>query len=309
MFRKLRNKLIWINLGVTTIVILTAFTAIYMFATGSAQNRPSMPEQQMMVFSEGFEDTINVTIRRERQAAANDLLLTLIVSGIAIELIVAGVSFYLAEESIKPVREAYEAQKVFIANASHEIKTPLAAIAANLEAADIHGNKWLRNVELETEKLTALNNQLLILARTDLMEKSTLDEVELKNIAAEVIESFESRLSKVEFTSKLSARGKVRLSEADFKQILSILLDNAIKYSDKKIRLKLTNNELMVANDGTVIAENDLPHVFERFYQADKSSDGVGLGLSIAKSIAMRNGWDLSVSADNKMTCFVLKFA
>ena len=309
MFRKLRNKLIWINLGVTTIVILTAFTAIYMFATGSAQKRPSMPEQQMMVFSEGFEDTINVTIRRERQAAANDLLLTLIVSGVAIELIVAGVSFYLAEESIKPVREAYEAQKVFIANASHEIKTPLAAIAANLEAADIHGNKWLRNVELETEKLTALNNQLLILARTDLMEKSTLDEVELKNIAAEVIESFESRLSKVEFTSKLSARDKVRLSEADFKQILSILLDNAIKYSDKKIRLKLTNNELMVANDGTVIAENDLPHVFERFYQADKSSDGVGLGLSIAKSIAMRNGWDLSVSADSKMTYFVLKFA
>ena len=308
MFRKLRNKLIWINLGVTTVVILTAFTAIYMFATGSAQKRPSMPEQQTMVFSEGFEDTINVTIRRERQAAANDLLLTLIVSGIAIELIVAGVSFYLAEESIKPVREAYEAQKVFIANASHEIKTPLAAIAANLEAADIHGNKWLRNVEQETEKLTALNNELLTLARTDLMEKSALDEVELKKITAEVIESFESRLSKVDFTSKLSARGKMKLSAADFKQVLSILLDNAIKYSDKKIRLKLTNSELVVANDVTIIAEKDLPHVFERFYQADKSSEGVGLGLSIAKSIAMRNGWDLAVSADDKMTYFTLKY-
>jgi len=65
----------------------------------------------------------------------------------------------------------------------------------------------------------------------------------------------------------------------------------------------------VVANDGTVIAEKDLPHVFERFYQADKSSDGVGLGLSIAKSIAMRNGWDLAVSADDKMTYFALKFA
>ena len=308
MFRKLRNKLIWINLGVTTVVILTAFTAIYMFATGSAQKRPSLPERQTMVFSEGFEDTINVTIRRERQAAANDLLLTLIVSGVAIELIVAGVSFYLAEESIKPVREAYEAQKVFIANASHEIKTPLAAITANLEAADIHGNKWLRNVEQETEKLTALNNELLTLARTDLMEKSALDEVELKKITAEVIESFESRLSKVDFTSKLSARGKMKLSAADFKQVLSILLDNAIKYSDKKIRLKLTNSELVVANDGTVIAEKDLPHVFERFYQADKSSDGVGLGLSIAKSIAMLNGWELAANSDDKMTYFTLKY-
>ena len=261
-----------------------------------------------MVFSEGFEDTINVTIRKERQAAANDLLLMLVVSGVAIELIVAGVSFYLAEESIKPVRDAYEAQKVFIANASHEIKTPLAAISANLEAADIHGNKWLKNVEQETEKLTALNNELLTLARTDLMEKSTLDEVELKKLTTEVIESFESRLAKVKFTSKQSARGKVKLSATDYKQILSILLDNAIKYSDKEIQLKLTNNELIVANDGAVISEKDLPHVFERFYQADKSSEGVGLGLSIAKSIAMRNGWDLSVSSDDKMTYFALKY-
>lgn len=308
MFRKLRNKLIWINLGVTTVVIVTAFAAIYFFATGAAEKRPLMPEQQMMVFSEGFEDTISVTIRKERQAAANDLLLTLVISGIAIELIVAGVSFYLAEESIKPVREAYEAQKVFIANASHEIKTPLAAIAANLEAADIHGNKWLKNVEHETEKLTALNNELLTLARTDLIEKSTLDEVELNKLVNEVIQSFESRLSKIKFISKLGARGKMKLSAADYRQVLSILLDNAIKYSDKIIQLRLTNNELMVANDGTVIAEKDLPHVFERFYQADKSSEGVGLGLSIAKSITMRNGWDLSVSSDDKMTYFTLKY-
>ncbi len=308
MFRKLRNKLIWINLGVTTVVIVTAFAAIYSFATGAAEKRPLMPEQQMMVFSEGFEDTISVTIRKERQAAANDLLLTLVISGIAIELIVAGVSFYLAEESIKPVREAYEAQKVFIANASHEIKTPLAAITANLEAADIHGNKWLKNVEHETEKLTALNNELLTLARTDLIEKSTLDEVEVNKLVSEVIQSFESRLSKIKIVSKLGARGKMKLSAADYRQVLSILLDNAIKYSDKIIQLRLTNNELIVTNDGTVIAEKDLPHVFERFYQADKSSDGVGLGLSIAKSIAMRNGWDLSVSSDDKMTYFTLKY-
>ena len=308
MFRKLRNKLIWINLGVTTVVIVTAFAAIYFFATGAAEKRPSIPEQQMMVFSEGFEDTINVTIRKERQAAANDLLLMLVVSGVAIELIVAGVSFYLAEESIKPVRDAYEAQKVFIANASHEIKTPLAAIEANLEAADIHDNKWLKNVEKETEKLTALNNELLTLARTDLMEKTTLDEVDMKKTTSEVIESFESRFDKVDFVSKLSARGKVKMPAEDYKQILSILLDNAIKYSDKTIRLELANNELKVSNDGAIIAEKDLPHVFERFYQADKSAEGVGLGLSIAKSIAMRNGWDLVATADDKMTHFVLKY-
>ena len=61
-------------------------------------------------------------------------------------------------------------------------------------------------------------------------------------------------------------------------------------------------------NDGATISEKDLPHVFERFYQADKSSEGVGLGLSIAKSVAMRNGWDLTATVENKMTKFVLKF-
>ena len=146
MFRKLRNRLIVINLTITTIVILTAFTAIYIFATQSANGRPPMDDGSGF-FSSEIEKIIQQQIDQEKQAAARDLLITLIISGIAIEVIVALMSFYLAEEAIKPVREAYEAQKVFIANASHEIKTPLAAISANLEAADIHGNKLISNVE------------------------------------------------------------------------------------------------------------------------------------------------------------------
>ena len=308
MFRKLRNKLIWINLGITTVVIVVAFTAIYLFATKSANERPPMPEQQTMFFSDDFENTITITLRKERQAAAQDLLITLIVSGIAIELIVAGVSFYLAEESIKPVREAYESQKVFIANASHEIKTPLAAISANLEAADIHGNKWISNVEKETEKLAALNNELLTLARTDLVEQSTLDEVDLARLVNEELKTLEPRLGEKKMRTEISAHGKVKLAKVDFVQILNILMDNAIKYSDKKIVLKLSNHELTVSNDGTVVKEKDLAHLFERFYQVDKTSEGVGLGLSIAKSVAMRNGWDLTASSDAKMTSFVLKY-
>jgi signal transduction histidine kinase len=83
-------------------------------------------------------------------------------------------------------------------------------------------------------------------------------------------------------------------------------MDNAIKYSDKLITLEVTDEKLVVGNDGAVISKKDLPHVFERFYQADKSSEGVGLGLSIAKSVAMRIGWELSVDSDAKMTRFVL---
>ena len=307
MFRKLRNRFIFINLGITTIVILVAFASIYFFATEAANRRPPVFEEQRQTFTDDFENMIDITIRREKQAAANDLLLTLIVSGIAIELIVAGVSYYLAEQSIKPVREAYESQKLFIANASHEIKTPLAAISANLEAADIHGNKWINNVEKEVEKLSGLNGELLTLARTDLVEDSVLDEVDLRKVTAECLKGFESRLSGKSFKPKYSVHGKVKLSKRDYEQVLSILMDNAIKYSDKLITLEVIDARLVVGNDGAVISEKDLPHVFERFYQADKSSEGVGLGLSIAKSVAMRNGWELSVDSDAKMTRFILE--
>ena len=308
MFRKLRNRFIFINLGITTIVILVAFASIYFFATEAANRRPPVFEEQRQTFTDDFENVIDITIRQEKQAAANDLLLTLIVSGIAIELIVAGVSYYLAEQSIKPIREAYESQKLFIANASHEIKTPLAAISANLEAADIHGNKWISNVEKETEKLSELNSQLLTLARTDLVEDSALDEVDLKKVTVDCLKGFEPRLGSKKLDARYKTRGKVKLSKRDYEQILSILIDNALKYSSSKIMVKLSNDSLEVINDGVVISEKDLPHVFERFYQADKSSEGVGLGLSIAKSVAMRNGWDLVAESADGLTIFRLKF-
>lgn len=309
MFKKLRNKLIWINLGITTVVIVVAFTAIYISSTNSANRRPPMREDYYTIVPDDFEKMINVTVEYERQAAAQDLLITLIVAGITIELIVALISYYLAEEAIKPVKEAYIAQKVFIANASHEIKTPLAAIAANLEAADIKGNRWINNVATETEKLASLNGELLELARTDLVENVETREVNLNTVIAKTLESFEPRLAKIDFKKTISlGNEKVRTNPEDLTQILRILLDNAIKYCDNKIRLKVDGNELSVSNDGAKISEKDLPHVFERFYQVDKSAEGVGLGLSIAKSLADRNGWTISVKS-SKMTEFKLRFS
>ena len=309
MFKKLRNRLILINVGITSIILLVVFSSIYIIYTNSANNRPPMHMGGNVIFQiEEIHDFMEMAIENEKQAAAQQLLITLIISGLMVEVAVALVSYFLAEEAIKPVRDAYEAQKIFIANASHEIKTPLAAISANLEAADIHGNKWILNVERETEKLTTLNNELLTLARTDLMTERPLTEVDLKKVVEKELESLAPRLSKYTFSKKIILDGKIKINREDFVQILNILLDNAIKYADLKIILSLTAHELSVANDGATISKKDLPHVFERFYQVDKSSEGVGLGLSIAKSVAMRNGWDLTASSDDKMTEFKLKY-
>ena len=307
MFKKLRNRLIFINLGITSLIILVIFTSIYMISTRSANQRPPIPENSLG-YSGEVEDFIEDMIKDEKDAAARDLLIMLVVSGVAIEVLVAFISYYLAEEAIKPVREAYEAQKVFIANASHEIKTPLAAIAANLEAADIKGNKWISNVEKETAKLAELNGELLTLARTDLVADVSASEVNLAELTEKTLESMKPRMAKIKFTKEIKVSDKAKINAADFKQILEILMDNAIKYSDKHIDLTLDNHEVAIANDGTMISEKDLTHIFERFYQADKSAEGVGLGLSIAKSLAERNGWDLNAESSDGKTEFVLKF-
>ncbi len=308
MFKKLRNRLVLINLGITSIVIVVIFTTIYLVATHSANQRPPMPENQINIYTDDFENIIKVTIENEKQAAARDLLIMLIVSGVAIEVIVAFVSYYLAEEAIKPVREAYESQKVFIANASHEIKTPLAAISANLEAADIKGNKWISNVEKETAKLTELNNELLILARTDLVNEARVEEVDLGKVLNESLKSFEPRMDGIKMTKNLNISGKVKINKNDFLQIFNILMDNAVKYCNKKIRIELDDHNLIISNDGAKIPKKDLEHIFERFYQVDKTADGVGLGLSIAKATAERNGWTLSAASEKGLTSFKLNF-
>ena len=317
MFKKLRNRLILINFGITTFIVAIIFTTIYVVSIKMAENRPLNFQDFALEFdgrdadSNGVPDevekVIQFSVREEKKNAANNLLITLISSGVVIEIAVVLISYFLAEEAIKPVKEAYEAQKVFIANASHEIKTPLAAISANLEAADIHNNKWISNVEMETEKLTKLNNDLLSLARTDLVSATNRSEVNLRELALKTLDRMEPRMKGKVITKQIAETGKVKISQEDFEQILTILMDNAIKYSDKNISVKLTQHGLEVVNDGQTIAPEKLPHVFDRFYQGDKSAEGVGLGLAIAKAVAERNHWKLAAKSGKK-TRFILTF-
>lgn len=327
MFRKLRNRLIWINLGITTVVIVLVFSVIYFSSTQSANmrpdtiynNTPAVPENNSSVleignmdeyfrnmFSEQMQSLFRNSIQDERNAAARQLLTTLIISGIMIEIAVALISYLLAEEAIKPVKEAYDSQKIFIANASHEIKTPLAAISANLEAADIHGNRFIENVERETEKLTTLNKELLTLARTDTVSETIASEVSLGEMVEKDLKSYKPRMKDIRFKSKISV-GRIKINATDFMQIFDILLDNAIKYAKKEINLTLTEHTLTISNDGAKIKPDEIGHIFERFFQADKSSEGVGLGLAIAKSAADRNHWKLSAES-KRITTFRLDF-
>ncbi len=309
MFRNLRNNFVLTNVIFSTAILLVSFGSIYYIAAVTAGNRP--PElDNYTSYTNDVHNIINERIDAERQAALNTLLITLIVVGGLIEFLVVAFSYYFAEKAIAPVKKAYNLQKTFIANASHEIKTPLASIQANLEAADITGNRFIDNIEYETTKLAQLNQELLELAKADnISENVEVVETDLNKLIEDNIKPLMPRIEerKIKLDYKNNKAKKVKLNQKDLAQIFNILLDNAIKYCDHQIKIKLTDNTLTIANDGVKIKKADEMQIFERFYQTDKSNDGVGLGLAIAKSLAERNHWELTASS-GKLTTFLVRF-
>ncbi|MBQ6130265.1 HAMP domain-containing histidine kinase [Candidatus Saccharibacteria bacterium] len=331
MFRKLRNRFVLLNLLTTSLILIASYSIVFAVTSVNVRQKPlpfsePLPLDQSEAvadfsgsvetsnFSEFETRILETRIREDRQASIDRLLLTLLCTGVAVEVIVAAFSFYFASEAIKPVKTAYETQKIFIANASHEIKTPVAAIKANLEAADLSSeNHWIKNIELEADKIERLNLDLLKLAKTDaITEAVTLEETELKPLVKSTVAGFESRLKAKHLSLKTSYRletkTSAKLNPADFREILEILLDNAIKYSKQKISLTLSPKSLELKNDGVTIPPEKLPHIFDRFYQVDKSASGSGLGLAIADSLAKRNGWHLTAASDSSSTSFTLHF-
>lgn len=355
MFKKLKRKFILTNLLTSTLVLVIAFSSIYLIAASASSGRimkQNMGEQVEPVepvellepselgeldevdapagsdnFAEQGQPGLKIGTRSElsayllerltaeRDASLKSLLISLLVTGTAVELMVLLISIYLAEQSVKPVREAYLAQKAFVANASHEIKTPLAVIAANLEAADIQGNQWIDNVQKKVDDLTLLNNQLLELARSDsVSQEIKLEETDLNKLVDDAISAFEPKAEEQKKTitksSSLKKGTSLKLNRQALEQILNIYIDNGIKYCKNTVSVNVKKDRIHVISDGEPMDEAKIPHLFDRFYQSDKTKDGVGLGLAIASSIAEKNGWELTAKVDEKYrtNIFTLKF-
>ncbi len=332
MFNKLRTHFILINLITTSIILASAFSTVYLVAKNTSEaRRPidvniNLNESGITTEFQPANDAtdpqsayvrkiVEERILADRELSLRSLLITLIVTGLAVEIIVAVFSYYFADQAIKPVKEAYESQKIFIANASHEIKTPVAAIKANLEAADLSDeNHWIKNIELEADKIETLNLALLRLAKTDIMQEAIVTEdVDLERLVKAVTNSFSSRLEQKGINLKTDSDFKkgqktIKINRADFKEIFEILFDNAIKYCKKSIEIKISPHSLLIKNDGATIPKEKLPRIFDRFYQVDKSSNGSGLGLAIAMSLAKHNNWNIEAKSENKITSFELKF-
>lgn len=308
MFRQLRNRIIWMIMLATTSMVVIAFSLIF---AGSVWGQKSREERELLRdFEAGaFEKTFRDAMREERNSNIENLLFTLLVVGVGIEVIVFIISYLYAERAILPVKQAYEQQREFIANASHELKTPIAAIRANFEALGATEEPWTSNIDAELTHANQLVLDLLTLARTDdVVVVTKKKKVDLAAMTREKVRIIEPRLEKKKLDVDAPEKLEVETYATDFEQILNILLDNAVKYSKKTIEVKLSASDLVVRNDSKTIPPTKLAKIFDRFYQVDKTANGTGLGLAIAKAVADKRRWQLTAKSENNVTEFRLRY-
>ena len=238
-----------------------------------------------------------------------------------------GVFFYrLASRMTAPVENAMREEKEFIANAGHELKTPVAVIRANADVLEKETgrSKWLDYIHSETDRMTDLITQMLQLSRLDWEINSPLrsEQTPETDMYPPVMESalpFESAAFESGCTLEINASENVPacVSPGEAGQMTAILLDNAVRHAGKggRIRLDLRRSkggaELIVSNTGDAIPPEELPRLFERFHRSDPSrkydSGTFGLGLSILKSLAEKNRGSVECTSDEKETRFILR--
>lgn len=301
MFSQLRKQIILAIVGISSVIILVSFAAIFSVTSMAiSARRPAEIHSADMCMDE---------IIRERNHHITKLGVTLIAVGVILELLIFAISSVIAEKLVEPVQLAYERQREFIANASHELKTPIAALRANFEALDVEEKPWTDNIEFELDKAHSLVRDLLLLAKMDgRIEKAPKKRCDLSELVEKRAKATEVRLGDKKMILDIEEDVCAMVAQDDFLQILDILLDNAAKYSKGWIEVSLREGVLTVSNDGPTIPAKKIEHIFDRFYQVDKTTNGVGLGLAIAKTAADHNEWELSVESRKNRTDFKLVF-
>lgn len=251
---------------------------------------------------------------------------TYALASIGISIIGLLVVFFLvcffSKTVTKPMAESYEKQKRFITDASHEIKTPLTIIDANTEVLEMMEgeNEWTVSIRKQIARLTALTEKLVFLSRMD--EDSTRLEMLEFNISDAILDTampFETVAESKGKTLDISVAPDINYtgSETNIRQMVSLLLDNAIKYSSENgsIRLNFSTNgklkTLSVWNTVDEIETGKLDYLFERFYRIDKSRNsktgGFGIGLSVVQAIVQaHNGKVSAKSEDGKSIEFTI---
>lgn len=239
------------------------------------------------------------------------------------EIIIIVISRILSEWIIKPVEISFNKQKEFIADASHELKTPLSVIMACAETLEKNPNerKWLDNIKSESERMSKLIVNLLDLAKVENEKiREFYEEINLSKLVEKSILSLESLAyeKNIKLDYEIKEDIQFKCNSEEIKELISIMLDNAIKHSSKKgniiVNLKKDKNNILleVMNRGENIPKGEEEKIFERFYRVDKSrnrdENRYGLGLAIAKSIVTNHNGKILAFSNDEYTTFRVIF-
>ncbi len=252
--------------------------------------------------------------------SASTLLRYTLIYGAAALLIFFFLSVYFAHKIVQPLEESYQKQKQFVSDAGHELKTPVSVVSVNAELLEreIGNNQWLSNIQYENERMGTLVGQLLTLARTETVEPQK-EVLNLSHLVDGEILPFESVAFEkgMHIDSTVSEGITVEGDSAQLKQLVSILLDNAIQHGTdgKAVSLTLTKERktalLSVTNVGPALSEKQKKQIFERFSRLDEVRNGegqhYGLGLAIAKAIAESHKGSITVLCHDNLVEFQVR--
>lgn len=251
-----------------------------------------------------------------RQMIFNSLWITLAVISCVILLLT-----FLSSRIARPVAQSYEKQKRFITDAGHELKTPITIIQTDAEllSMEIDGNEWLRDIQAQAGRLSSLTSDLIYLARMEEDQQLPMIAFPLSDVVEETAASFETAAKAHGQTLLQEIQASIECvgNEKAIRQLVSVLMDNAIRYAPagSHIRLRLGTSarqiRLAIQNPAPHLTPENLENLFERFYRADTSRNsqdgGHGIGLSVAKAIVSAHGGRISAALkDNELTIMVL---
>lgn len=324
MFKSATVKLtIWY---LSTLMIISLLFSIFIYNSVSREVGFRLDRLQQAIETRDVRFMPNPALRNQEfsKASANIFLQLVYVN---LLLLVAGGfgSYFLARRTMRPIQETHEAQSRFVSDASHELRTPLASMKTEIEVAlrdpDIIKSELedvLRSNLEEVDGIAKLVETLLYMSRLE-NDKIKFEPINISKVLDDVIKKYKQPLGRI--VIKNGSQLKIAGNRECVANLLSVLLDNAIKYSpgDSVINIRLIKHadqaSFVISNTGSGIAKDKLPFVFDRFYRADSSrnkssQEGYGLGLSIANRIVQIHGGSLSVTSEvDGLTTFTATFS
>ena len=268
-----------------------------------------------------------VLLDRTNEVSTMTRLLVILAGIFALSLVVLFLlSVLLSKWAVTPIEDAWNRQRVFFSNASHELKTPLAVISANLDVITSNPDetvaeqgKWFGYIRSEADKMSRLINEMLYIAREERTDSKTvmaeLDLSEAAEGACLAMEAVAFEKGKTLITD-IEPNVTVKGDKESLTRTINILIDNAVSHSSEHseitVRLKKSRGKakLTVENQGKPIPKEDLQRIFDRYYRTDASrsrdTGGFGLGLAIAKTVAEKHGGSITAESDESRTVFTL---